>query len=187
MALYREEMTTLVRDMTGASLIIPWGPLLRFGEGPEVAQNARPARMVHSDFGDESIHWMFEDFGHDTRKYRRISCLNIWRVLSDPPQDIPLAVCDVRTLPADDHVLTISVMDAPGQTPKRNLNITFKANPDHRWYYFKDMTPGEVLIFKSHDSEGEPRTPHTAFQDPSCPPGVPTRTSAEIRMLIGWE
>ena len=26
-------------------------------------------------------------------------------------------------------------------------------NPAHRWYYYRDMTPEEVLVFKAHDTD----------------------------------
>jgi hypothetical protein len=58
-------------------------------------------------------------------------------------------------------------------------------NPDHRWHYYRDMTPGEVLVFKAHDTDTRRarRVPHTAFTDPTCPPGTPTRASVEMRGL----
>ena len=58
-------------------------------------------------------------------------------------------------------------------------------NPAHRWHYFRDMTPDEVLVFKAHDTDPRRagRVPHTAFTDPTCPAGVPTRASVEMRGL----
>jgi hypothetical protein len=47
------------------------------------------------------------------------------------------------------------------------------------------MTPGEVLIFKTHDTDPARahRVPNTAFTDPTWPPGTPTRASVEMRAL----
>jgi hypothetical protein len=47
------------------------------------------------------------------------------------------------------------------------------------------MTIDEVIVFKSGDSDptGAVRVAHTAFTDPTCPPGVPTRASVEMRAL----
>ena len=58
-------------------------------------------------------------------------------------------------------------------------------NPAHRWHYYRDMTRDELLVFKAHDTDpARPRrVPHTAFTDPTCPPGVPTRASVEMRAL----
>jgi hypothetical protein len=48
------------------------------------------------------------------------------------------------------------------------------------------MTRDEVIVFKAHDSvDGAVRrVPHTAFTDPDCPPGTPTRASVEARGLV---
>jgi hypothetical protein len=47
------------------------------------------------------------------------------------------------------------------------------------------MTPNEVLVFKTHDSDPARahRVAHTAFDDPTCPPGTPARASVEARAL----
>jgi hypothetical protein len=51
------------------------------------------------------------------------------------------------------------------------------------------MTIDEVIVFKSHDSDPTRarRVAHTAFTDPMCPPGVPTRASVEMRALALFE
>ena len=40
-----------------------------------------------------------------------------------------------------------------------------------------NMTPQEVLVFKAHDTDRSRsvRVRHSAFTDPTCPAGVPTR------------
>ena len=62
-------------------------------------------------------------------------------------------------------------------------------SPEHRWLYFPDMDPEEVIFIKCWDSleDGRARfSAHTAFDDPSCPPGSPPRQSIEIRTLVMW-
>ena len=58
-------------------------------------------------------------------------------------------------------------------------------NPDHRWFYFPRMLPSEVLLLKCFDSD--PRrtqfTAHSAFEDPTTPPGAPPRESIEARTI----
>jgi hypothetical protein len=46
----------------------------------------------------------------------------------------------------------------------------------------------EVLVFKTNDSDpARPHhVPHTAFNDPSCPPGVTPRASLEMRVICYW-
>jgi len=68
---------------------------------------------------------------------------------------------------------------------------------DHRFYYYKDMTPDEVMFIKCFDSrsEGQPKgqkgiaalTPHTAFEDPNTPKDAPGRQSIEVRCLVFYD
>ena len=56
-------------------------------------------------------------------------------------------------------------------------------NSAHRWYYFPDMRPEEILIFAGYDSD--PRypsiVPHTAVEDPGSSPDAPPRWNIDIR------
>jgi len=59
--------------------------------------------------------------------------------------------------------------------------------PGHRWYYFSDMRPDELLIFKGYDSD-RPQSAsgaHVAFDNPLAdePNG---RISIEARYIIFW-
>jgi hypothetical protein len=67
----------------------------------------------------------------------------------------------------------------------RHDTTGYRYNPAHRWYYFRDMSPEEVLVFKAHDTDRRRsiRVPHSAFTDPTCAAGVPTRASVEMRGL----
>jgi hypothetical protein len=57
----------------------------------------------------------------------------------------------------------------------------------HRWYYFSDMTPGEVLVFKSFDSDAARAgyVPHCAFLDPNRGAGA-ARMSIEARIWAAF-
>ena len=60
-------------------------------------------------------------------------------------------------------------------------------NPNHRWFYFPDMTPDEALLLKCYDSTTDGRTrfgPHTAFVDPTTPADAAPRESIELRTLV---
>jgi hypothetical protein len=119
----------------------------------------------------------------------RFAAFNIWRVISAPPQDIPLAVCDARSIAHADCVLADSVIDAPGVPEFRFESTLFIHNPAHRWHYFSNMTRDEALVFRAFDSDSSrsQRVPHSAFNDPSCPPGVTqTRASIEARAFVHY-
>ena len=103
--LYPEEIRQFVLELTGADVVAVTGPpILRFGErSPEAGtrDNSRAARLVHIDVSDSAA----ADFARmaaptGERKFRRVAQHNIWRAISNPPQDVPLAVCNARTVAA---------------------------------------------------------------------------------------
>jgi hypothetical protein len=58
-------------------------------------------------------------------------------------------------------------------------------NPAHRWYYFPDMQPDEVVIFKQWDTDESKAlcVPHSAFEDPTSRSDAVPRTSIEVRVF----
>ncbi len=120
--------------------------------------------------------------------YRRFCHYNVWRVISPPPQDVPLAVCDARTLSPEDLILADAVFDAVDAPEWSFEGLVVGYSPRHRWSYFSDMTRDEALIFKTNDSDPTKahHVPHSAFDDPSCPPGVEPRASIEMRACAYW-
>src|SRR5262249_12389577 len=122
------------------------------------------------------------------REILRSAQYNVWRVLTPPPQDVPLAVCDARSLARGDFIAADAVFDRDGA-----VLFTFEAwllrhNPAQRWTYFSAMHPGEVLIFKTHDTEPGVAhcVPHGAFDAPDCPADAPPRASIEMRGIAYW-
>ena len=118
-----------------------------------------------------------------SRLERRFVAYNIWRVLTPPPQDVPLTVCDARTTSPDEVTIGDAVIDSPDEPERRFESSLYRANPGHRWLWFSDMQPDEALVFKAFDSDLDrvQGCPHSAFDHPDCPPDVPPRASAEIR------
>lgn len=188
---YRREIEELLLKLTGADRVVVMNTVLRWSEraGDKSSfVNSHPARFVHVDYSRQS----FEEFAHmqladageeESRLGRRFVAYNIWRVLTPPPQDVPLALCDASTTSPHDVTVGEAVIDAPNQPERRFGSSLYHANPDHRWFWFSDMRPHEALVFKAMDSELDrvQGCPHSAFDNPDCPPGVPPRASAEIR------
>jgi hypothetical protein len=58
----------------------------------------------------------------------------------------------------------------------------------HRWYFFADMAPEEVLVFKCYDSDAGRASfvPHCAFIDSTCEQGA-ARMSIEARIWAAFE
>jgi hypothetical protein len=192
---YIDEMTVLLTEVTGASTVVfLGGGKKRFGESAveELAllKNAKPARYPHADNTDASaaeLADLFEQFVGDVDLSRcsRWAMYNMWRSVTPPPQDVPLAVCDARSLAPGDEITVTALTVELGDVHVRHDTTGYLHNPTHRWHYFRDMTPDEVLVFKAHDTDAARagRVPHTAFTDPTCPPGTHTRASVEMRAL----
>jgi hypothetical protein len=192
---YEDEMTELLASVSGATRVVMLGPgKKRFGERATGRlarlKNARPARYPHGDTTDASASALAVGFargvlGVDLAEVRRWAVFNTWRAVTPPPQDHPLAVCDARTIRPDDRVPVVAVTEERGLGELEFETTGYVANPEHRWCWFPDMTPDEVLVFATHDSDPDRphQVAHTAFTDASCPPGTPTRGSVEIRGL----
>ena len=192
--IYPKEIERLLLEVSGADHVVISGPgVLRFGEGSQEAgrySNSMPARFVHVDISDATA----EQFAHRSmpantgRALRRFAHYNVWRVFSAPPQDIPLTVCDARSVAPTDLIYADAIFDEKDKPEWSFEGWVVRHNPRHRWSYFSDMTRDEAIIFKTNDSDpAQPHCiPHSAFDDPSCPKGVLPRASIEMRGIAYW-
>ncbi|MCB2062147.1 MAG: hypothetical protein KDE25_01575 [Novosphingobium sp.] len=193
--LYAEEMSALLATATGASRVIVLdGGKKRYGPGATERlaglTNALPALYPHGDTTDESAlrlsRMILEHMpGVELEGYSRWAHYNMWRPITPPPQDYPLALCDARTITQADRE-TVVAHTATATSENFVFDTSgYLHNPHHRWCYFRDMDPDEVLVFVTHDSDPERphQVAHSAFLDPTCPPGTPTRGSVEMRAL----
>jgi hypothetical protein len=114
----------------------------------------------------------------------RFSEINIWRAIRGPIESSPLALCDARSLGAEDIVPMDQVhCDRVGEI------LGFLYNPKHHWYYFPRMERNEAILLRCYDSEDDCRarfTAHTSFEDPGSPPNAAARESIEVRALVFW-
>jgi hypothetical protein len=150
------------------------------GAGPR-----QPATRVHVDQTDRSgANRVREHLGAEADELLkgRVQVINLWRPIRGPLRDSPLAMCDGSTVAPDDLVASDLIYpNRSGET----YSVTY--NPDHRWFYFPEMTPDEALLLKCYDSVTDGRTrfgPHTAFVDPTTPADAPPRESIELRTLV---
>jgi len=188
---YLPEAAELLKSLTGARhvLMMPHA-ILRYGERSDrygKGVNTRPARFVHVDYTPRSAPGLagplLEEAGFPNPPRGRYAGFNIWRALSPPPQDVPLALCDAASVSEADLVPGDAVFDAPDAPEFSFEAYLVRHNPNHRWWYASDMGAEDVLVFKAYDTEGEgPQcVPHVAFDDPTCPADVPPRASIEVR------
>lgn len=188
----------MVRERTGADLVLCFAPQLRQTVGTAPGYQP-PAGDVHVDYwparAEPMTRAMLAASGMGDFRFRRVMAINLWRVLSPPPQDYPLALCDGRTVGDDEGVrnlmIRVDTLPEPDAIPAEEPDdpalpsaSVFPYSAAHEWYYFSDMTPDELLLFKLYDSDrsGTWRVPHTAFHDTSRPNTVP-RASIEYRTL----
>lgn len=192
MRVHRTEIEELLAEATGADrVVVLGGGVVRFGErSPESGRhnNSTPARFVHVDVSDGDAGRMSKRIEPTDRPIRRFAHYNVWRALSPPPQDVPLALCAANTVAANDLVAADAIFDAPGQPEWSLEGWLLRPNPAHRWSFFSDMNRDEALIFTTNDqAPGAPHcVPHSAFDDASCPADVPPRTSIEMRGVAYW-
>jgi hypothetical protein len=162
-----------------------------------------PAAEAHVDFTPERADRLARDLYQKTfpdgKGYSRFIASSLWRCFSAPPQDCPLALCDARSVDVREGVPnTLHIVDRLpaeevmlGPMPNEDQALAaaiFRYNPEHRWWYFSNMTRDEVVLLKFHDSDRSRalRVPHTAFRDTSFPDARP-RESIELRSVAYFE
>jgi hypothetical protein len=214
-AKYQAEVERYVQEATGASFVTAMGWMIRTSGDVASRQKPRaegeaythragvqpPAGEVHVDTDParqvKAAQRMYAKVRPDGPGYKRFLITSFWRTFSPPPQDCPLAVCDGRSVGADEGTPnTLWVVDtipedifAPMDDAANPMAAAiFLHNPAHRWWYFSNMAREEALLFKFHDSDhsGAWRVPHTAFWDKSLPDAHP-RESIECRSIAFFE
>jgi hypothetical protein len=173
--LYRLETERLLLELTNADAVAFCSQPVRRTTAvsrlmvSEKFYDARVADFVHVDISDATAAAMAKQTS------KRYAHYNLWRVYSPPPQDMPLALCDIRSVVASDLVEADAIMDIPGKRESSYVGLVVRYNPRHRWSYFSNMNRDELLVFKS-------QVPHTAFKNTTCPP----RASIEMRAIAYW-
>ena len=183
---YYPEMTSLLREVTGADHAFVYSHLVRT-ETP-VDFNDGYARFVHCDYNVRRLGEMSEEllakYGVVSKPNWEYVWYNTWQPFDHQVQQNPLAVIDWQSLPADDvidYVYTGRGRDSLVAAPIYN--------PKHRWCYFPLMETNEVLIMKQMD--GRPNRavycPHTSFDDRSAEDDALPRRSIETRLMAVME
>lgn len=182
---YFGEVERLVAEATGAQRIVAFDHNVRSGRPEERKEEGAtgPVRYAHNDYteasGPQRVRDLLPDEVDDLLT-RRFAVVNVWKPISGPVEEAPLAFCDARTIGEGDLVPTDLVYrDRKGEV----YSMAFR--PEHRWFYYPAMQSDEALLLKCYDSDrGVARfTAHTAFDDPSSPEGASPRESIEVRTL----
>jgi len=195
---YAAEVAEVAKRLTGADTVVPLGGMMRDSAATSATVQP-PAAEAHVDFTERCAERRAAALYHKVHPeglgYRRFIGFSLWRALSAPPQDMPLALCEGRSVRDDEgtHNTKVDVTEIPtgdalhapiaGEEDMLAATI-FHYSPGHRWWYFPDMQPEEVVFIKLYDSDHTCawRCPHTAFRDTTRPDARPRR-SMEFRAM----
>jgi len=181
------EACRLVKELTGASEVFAFMGILR---GGEENLGGGPALSAHVDFNEPSLRNWVARLTPDRAAQlanKRLMNVNLWRG-TRPVHCCPLAVCDARSMEKSDFML-VRFGDAPPPPGPVAGGLNVAYNPKHRWYYYPDMQPDEVIAFRLFDTANTHwhMTAHTAVVDPTAAPDAPKRMSYELRTLAVFD
>ncbi|MCU1785188.1 hypothetical protein NTD80_20805 [Pseudomonas sp. 13B_2.1_Bac1] len=190
---YLAEMEPLMHEICGArEVFAQYGTVtVRFSKRAAARSWMTTAQFAHLDFAKTDIDRLLQETleltGRKVAPFSRHVMMQAWRVLTPPPQDMPLAICDGRSVYKEDMV----PLEFLGPEGSRNELVHSRGclfSPRHEWYYFPNMTPDEVMIFKGFDSDcpDAMNAMHTAFDNTSVVDTVP-RGSVECRFIALYD
>ena len=148
-SIYYSESEQVLLKATGAEKVVVFDHTLRDSlSGSRATASLRePVRRVHNDqtfvSGPRRVRDHLSADEAAQRLKHRFAIINLWRPL-DVVEQLPLALCDARSIAASDLVPSDLVYkDKVGET------FSFTHNPAHRWYYFPKLRPDEALLLRS--------------------------------------
>jgi hypothetical protein len=196
---YLPEVERVLREATGAAAVFAFDHNVRSAKAAtETRAGVRePVDMAHNDYTESSgprrIREILAERGRMELAEHPAALVNAWRPIRGPVRDVPLTVCEARSVAESDFVATpIEHYRGDDFTkPSHSGEIySFRHRPEHRWCFVRDMQPDEALLLKCFDTRRDGRaryTAHTGFVNPECPPGAPERESIEVRTLVVFD
>jgi hypothetical protein len=203
------ETETLARELTGCDLAMVSDHVRRRAVSAGEGKAQSPVHLVHSDFAagyDAVIRTAYRDVrgrgaatlartgatAQDVETARRLVMMQFWRNLGPARMDFPVAFCDARTVSPDEvRPFRYTGYVAGGRSFEALAVERSERTALHRWFVYPEMTPDEVVVFRTYDTElvgsgATYFTPHSAFHDPGVEPGHPGRASIELRVMCLW-
>jgi hypothetical protein len=187
---YYTPVAEFVRAAVGARRVIVFDHTIRskVNEQQQTAEHTTtqraPVMIVHCDYtpvsGPLRVRQLLPDEAEELLR-RRVAFYNFWKPLKRRVEEKPLAMCDVTSALQDDMLkMILRYRERTGEI------FVMRHSSAHRWWYFPRMTPQNVILLKTYDSETDGRARflgHSAFEDPNTPPDAPVRESIEIRTI----
>ncbi|KAG2363240.1 hypothetical protein BDR07DRAFT_1460432 [Suillus spraguei] len=147
---YYPESIDLIKRVTGATQVVIFDHTIR-RRVPGLDDNPQNVNQQPRHFPPTEAFALMR---------RRFQIINLWRPISHPAEDWPLALCDFRSVDFEKELVPVALVFPIG----RGLS-------------FDSIQDGSVARL----------TPHTAFQDPNTPEGAPLRESIELRTLVFYD
>ncbi|KAI1205233.1 uncharacterized protein F4807DRAFT_291240 [Annulohypoxylon truncatum] len=130
-------------------------------------------RRVMRDMGDEATILLKE----------RVQIINLWRPLSGPIKDWPLAVCDYSSIDHRDMIATDMIF------PHYDGEVfSMIHNKNQRWFYLSDQNPDELWLLKCAETDQSvgmaKLCAHGSFRMKNLPLEFTPRESIEFRTMV---
>ena len=184
---YEPEIIEFLKTTTGGYRVFIFDHTVRASD-PNLREQKHvrePATLVHNDYTSGSgFVCLREQLGDEAEELAttRFQIINVWRPLTDPVEDFPLALVDARSITRD------QLVDTERRAPNHIGEIQLALHdPSQRWYYYSAMRPDEVLLFKTFDSIDSGTRPcsiHTAIHLSHAPADAKPRESIETRAFV---
>jgi hypothetical protein len=184
------QVVDFVKGAVGAQRVIVFDHTIRtkLNAAQQTAEHTTtqraPVMVVHCDYTPYSGPLRVRQLlGAQADKLleRRVAFFNFWKPLRRVVEEKPLAMCDVTSTRAEDFLtLKMNYRDRIGQI------YVLRHGPQHHWWYLPRMTPQEVVLLKTYESETDGRARflgHSAFDHPDTPANAARRESIEIRTM----
>ena len=157
---YPAEAAELLRALTGcAATALLNRPVIRVSgrAGERPAGTTFTGDFAHADFSAAAAEQMLRrnlpPDEAEARLRHRYAVYNVWRAFSGPPQDVPLALCDTRTVAPDDkQYCEITMRVANGEL------VTW----ENIAYLHSDAAP--LVVLRGHDAGRGVRVPRLRFR-----------------------
>ncbi|PGH26390.1 hypothetical protein AJ80_01888 [Polytolypa hystricis UAMH7299] len=178
-ALGAEDMTVFDWMLRKRSVSFP-----KRKEGEENEEATQPSLSAHIDYTEAELDGRLDKYFGDEKGNvlkRRYQVINIWKPLSGPCRDYPMAYLDPKSVDRQNDLFAVD------EVFPTVANEVFQVyyNPKHKWYYVPDQLDSEVAIFNAFDSEKgqDIAVPHCSFDLGEAGSGIP-RQSIEVRAFV---
>jgi hypothetical protein len=210
---YYATVQDAVQRVTGASAVVAYCHVLRSGKQAAECKGAEAGYASYAHTDQSPVSWssrarslvseeMVDSFppGIDHKdaeraiQGRRFAVVTAWRKLNNSTAS-HLAVLDHTTLLEED-VLPFSIIQGKFVGGNSRLRDSADAAARHKWCYFSNMTPDDLLFFTAFDSDHPSKallfpgqdTPsscfHACFMDDLA---SEPRVSIDVRLLVIWD